>query len=156
MAVADRRNAAQGREAQGLLIKVRALVRPPHPDLLSIGMIIQACLNGARRTDFHPRLPPAVEAIARDGASCLAAGATELHIHPRGSMVGRSPTGPAMITKSLLEPIRFLGALQPKPEQPHDLCRTACEPPRRLPDLQRFDDIHHPPPLPVSGGKRWN
>ncbi len=48
-------------------------------------MIVQACLNGARRSGFHPRLPLNVEAMARDGASCVAAGATELHIHPRGS-----------------------------------------------------------------------
>jgi uncharacterized protein (DUF849 family) len=48
-------------------------------------MIVQACLNGARRSDFHPQLPLTAEAIARDGSSCVAAGATELHIHPRGS-----------------------------------------------------------------------
>jgi uncharacterized protein (DUF849 family) len=47
-------------------------------------MIIQACLNGARRSDFHPHLPLTAEAMARDGASCVAAGATELHVHPRG------------------------------------------------------------------------
>jgi uncharacterized protein (DUF849 family) len=48
-------------------------------------MIVQACMNGAR--DFHPALPLTVEATARDGASCVAAGAAELHLHPRG------PTG---------------------------------------------------------------
>jgi uncharacterized protein (DUF849 family) len=48
-------------------------------------MIVQACLNGARASDFHPRLPLTAEAIARDGALCVAAGAAELHIHPRGS-----------------------------------------------------------------------
>ena len=47
-------------------------------------MIVQACLNGARRGDFHPHLPLNAEAMARDGASCVAAGAAELHIHPRG------------------------------------------------------------------------
>jgi uncharacterized protein (DUF849 family) len=47
-------------------------------------MIIQACLNGMRDVDFHPALPLTVEAIARDGASCVAAGAAELHLHPRG------------------------------------------------------------------------
>ncbi|MGB6400863.1 MAG: 3-keto-5-aminohexanoate cleavage protein [Bradyrhizobium sp.] len=47
-------------------------------------MIVQACLNGARRSDFHPHLPLNAEAMARDGASCVAAGAAELHIHPRG------------------------------------------------------------------------
>jgi uncharacterized protein (DUF849 family) len=48
-------------------------------------MIVQACLNGARRSDFHPQLPLTAEAMTRDGASCVEAGATELHIHPRGS-----------------------------------------------------------------------
>lgn len=47
-------------------------------------MIVQACINGARPADFHPRLPLTAEAMARDGASCVAAGAAELHIHPRG------------------------------------------------------------------------
>lgn len=47
-------------------------------------MIVQACLNGARPDDFHPRLPITAEAIALDGAACVSAGAAELHIHPRG------------------------------------------------------------------------
>jgi uncharacterized protein (DUF849 family) len=47
-------------------------------------MIVQACLNGARRSDFHHQLPLTAEAMARDGALCVAAGAAELHIHPRG------------------------------------------------------------------------
>ncbi|MFD2250901.1 uncharacterized protein (DUF849 family) [Pseudochelatococcus lubricantis] len=48
-------------------------------------MIVQACLNGARPDGFHPRLPLTPEAMAGDGASCVAAGAAELHIHPRGT-----------------------------------------------------------------------
>lgn len=47
-------------------------------------MIVQACLNGARPGDFHPRLPLTAETMAREGAFCVAAGAAELHIHPRG------------------------------------------------------------------------
>ncbi len=47
-------------------------------------MIVQACLNGARTVGFHPRLPTSVESIAREAAACVAAGAAELHIHPRG------------------------------------------------------------------------
>src|SRR5271167_696548 len=47
-------------------------------------MIIQACVNGARDVDFHPALPLTVEAMGRDGASCVVAGASELHLHPRG------------------------------------------------------------------------
>jgi uncharacterized protein (DUF849 family) len=47
-------------------------------------MIVQACLNGARRSDFHPRLPLTADAMASDGAACVAAGAAELHLHARG------------------------------------------------------------------------
>lgn len=47
-------------------------------------MIIQACINGARPIDYHPKLPLTPEAMARDAARAVAAGAAELHIHPRG------------------------------------------------------------------------
>jgi uncharacterized protein (DUF849 family) len=46
-------------------------------------MIVQACINGARPRDFHPRLPLDAQAMANDAAACVAAGAAELHIHPR-------------------------------------------------------------------------
>jgi uncharacterized protein (DUF849 family) len=46
-------------------------------------MIVQACINGPRPGNFHPRLPLTAEAMAGDGASRVAAGAAELHIHPR-------------------------------------------------------------------------
>ncbi|MFS2152443.1 3-keto-5-aminohexanoate cleavage protein [Rhizobium sp. Rhizsp42] len=47
-------------------------------------MIVQACINGARPNDYHPRLPTTAAAIALDCAACTDAGAGELHIHPRG------------------------------------------------------------------------
>ena len=46
-------------------------------------MIVQACLNGARPRDFHPRLPLTAETMALDGAACVDCGAAELHLHPR-------------------------------------------------------------------------
>ena len=46
-------------------------------------MIVQACINGARPRDFHPRLPLDAPAMTSDAAACVAAGAAELHIHPR-------------------------------------------------------------------------
>ena len=46
-------------------------------------MIVQACINGARPRDFHPKLPLTAQAMASDAAACVAAGAAELHIHPR-------------------------------------------------------------------------
>ncbi|PZV39688.1 3-keto-5-aminohexanoate cleavage protein [Mesorhizobium kowhaii] len=51
-------------------------------------MIVQACINGARPREFHPRLPLTAQTMASDAAACVAAGAAELHIHPR-SIDGR-------------------------------------------------------------------
>lgn len=48
-------------------------------------MIVQTCLNGARKSDFHPRLPLTAEAMADDAIRCVDAGAAELHLHARGS-----------------------------------------------------------------------
>ncbi|WP_333827890.1 3-keto-5-aminohexanoate cleavage protein [Pararhodobacter sp.] len=48
-------------------------------------MIVQACLNGARPASYHPQLPLTTAAIVRDSRACIAAGAAELHIHPRGA-----------------------------------------------------------------------
>ena len=47
-------------------------------------MIVQACLNGARSDAYHPALPLTAAAMAADAAACVAAGAAELHLHPRG------------------------------------------------------------------------
>jgi uncharacterized protein (DUF849 family) len=45
--------------------------------------MLQACLNGARGRDYHPAVPLTPEALAGDAAACLAAGASEFHVHPR-------------------------------------------------------------------------
>jgi uncharacterized protein (DUF849 family) len=47
-------------------------------------MIVQACLNGARAPDYHPRLPVSTEALVADGWAAAKAGAAELHLHVRG------------------------------------------------------------------------
>jgi uncharacterized protein (DUF849 family) len=47
-------------------------------------MIVQACLNGARAPDYHPRLPVGIEAVVADGLAAVKAGAAELHLHVRG------------------------------------------------------------------------
>src|SRR5262245_47440013 len=44
-------------------------------------MIVQACLNGNRGTDFHPALPVTRDAIVADAVAAIAAGANELHVH---------------------------------------------------------------------------
>ncbi len=57
-------------------------------------MIVQACINGARDAAFHPALPLTPEAMARDSAACVAAGAAEVHLHARGPN-GRESLAPA-------------------------------------------------------------
>jgi uncharacterized protein (DUF849 family) len=57
-------------------------------------LIVQACVNGARDAAFHPALPLTPDAMARDGAACVAAGAAELHLHARGPE-GRESLSPA-------------------------------------------------------------
>jgi uncharacterized protein (DUF849 family) len=64
-------------------------------------MIVQACLNGARAESYHPALPITVEAMARDGAACVAAGAAELHFHPRAPD-GRESLSPATMDAAML------------------------------------------------------
>jgi uncharacterized protein (DUF849 family) len=46
-------------------------------------MLIQACLNGARRRGEHPALPWTPEQIAADAVAAVRAGAAALHVHPR-------------------------------------------------------------------------
>lgn len=64
-------------------------------------MIVQTCINGARSADFHPQLPLDPEAMARDGAACVAAGAAELHVHARGTN-GRESLAPAAMDPTVL------------------------------------------------------
>jgi uncharacterized protein (DUF849 family) len=47
--------------------------------------MLQACLNGFRGHDYSPAVPLTPEALARDAAACLAAGANEFHFHPRNA-----------------------------------------------------------------------
>ncbi|UVK37874.1 3-keto-5-aminohexanoate cleavage protein [Mesorhizobium sp. AR10] len=64
-------------------------------------MIVQACLNGARGADFHSHLPLDADAMARDGAACIAVGAAELHVHARG-LDGRESLAPAAMDRTVL------------------------------------------------------
>ena len=47
--------------------------------------ILQACLNGGRAPGAHAALPLTPADLAADLADCLAAGAEEAHVHPRGA-----------------------------------------------------------------------
>ncbi len=48
-------------------------------------MRIVACLNGDRRPEAHPALPVSVDQLVTDAHAVVAAGATEIHVHPRDS-----------------------------------------------------------------------
>lgn len=54
------------------------------------GLLIKACLNGARERGEHPALPLTPEEITQDAALVVAAGARALHIHPRNSEAKQS------------------------------------------------------------------
>jgi uncharacterized protein (DUF849 family) len=46
--------------------------------------MLQACLNGARTRRDHPKIPLSPKELAQDAEEAVAAGAAELHVHPRG------------------------------------------------------------------------
>lgn len=60
--------------------------------------MLQACLNGSRTSGYHPRLPVSADALAEDGAACVAAGAAELHVHPRDAAGIETLAAPAFDT----------------------------------------------------------
>ena len=45
--------------------------------------MLQACLNGARSREDHPKVPLTPEELALDAERVIAAGVQELHVHPR-------------------------------------------------------------------------
>lgn len=45
--------------------------------------MVQAALNGTRTRADHPGVPVTAAEIAADAAACIAAGVTEVHLHPR-------------------------------------------------------------------------
>ena len=47
--------------------------------------MLQACLNGGRRRDYHPTLPLSAEALAADARAVITAGADQIHLHVRGA-----------------------------------------------------------------------
>jgi uncharacterized protein (DUF849 family) len=55
--------------------------------------MLQACLNGSRDRAFHPAVPWTAEELARDAIAVMAAGAHELHVHPRDA-AGRESLRP--------------------------------------------------------------
>ncbi|WP_047868844.1 3-keto-5-aminohexanoate cleavage protein [Nocardiopsis sp. RV163] len=62
-------------------------------------MRIVACLNGDRRPGAHPALPVSVDQVVADAHAVVAAGATELHLHPR------DPTGAESLAPQVVGPL---------------------------------------------------
>lgn len=56
--------------------------------------MLQACLNGARHADEHPAVATSPERCAAEAVAAVAAGADDLHVHPR-SADGRDSLAPA-------------------------------------------------------------
>ncbi|MEL6234935.1 MAG: 3-keto-5-aminohexanoate cleavage protein [Pseudomonadota bacterium] len=54
------------------------------PELAGSEFVLQACLNGAHDPAQVAGLPVTPAALATEAAAAVAAGAAELHIHPRG------------------------------------------------------------------------
>lgn len=68
----------------GIKVGIRAGGRAPverEPD--DSGVLIQACLNGSRTRAVHPRMPITPSELAAAAEGAVAAGATDLHVHPR-------------------------------------------------------------------------
>jgi uncharacterized protein (DUF849 family) len=47
--------------------------------------MVKVCLNGDRSRADHPGVPVTPEELAREGAAVVRAGATAVHLHPRGA-----------------------------------------------------------------------
>lgn len=62
--------------------------------------MLQACLNGARDRAFHPYTPLTAAELAADAAAVVAAGASELHLHPRDAS-GEETLDPATIAAAI-------------------------------------------------------
>lgn len=67
-------------------------------------IMLQACLNGGRTPAFHPRVPLGPGQLAADARAVVAAGAEELHIHPRHAD-GRENLDPE-VTAAALDAVR--------------------------------------------------
>lgn len=63
-------------------------------------MRLQACLNGGRSRRDHPAVPLTPQALARDAAATVRAGAECLHLHPRDAQ-GRESLAPADVAAAL-------------------------------------------------------
>ncbi|MFF8969230.1 3-keto-5-aminohexanoate cleavage protein [Streptomyces sp. NPDC014995] len=62
--------------------------------------MVQACLNGTRRATDGAVVPLSPDALARAAAEAVAAGATDLHVHPR-TPCGQDTLSPRVVAATL-------------------------------------------------------
>ena len=62
--------------------------------------MLQACLNGSRDSAFHAYTPLTPARLAADAAAVIAAGASELHLHPRDAS-GAETLAPADVAAAI-------------------------------------------------------
>jgi uncharacterized protein (DUF849 family) len=63
--------------------------------------MLQACLNGQRARDDHPGVPLTPDELAADARRAVAAGAAELHVHPRVPGGGRDTVEPGAVAATV-------------------------------------------------------
>ena len=61
---------------------------------------LQACLNGARTPDQHPGLPITPAELATAAGAAVAAGARDIHLHPKDTE-GRDSLEPALVAAAV-------------------------------------------------------
>jgi uncharacterized protein (DUF849 family) len=62
--------------------------------------VLQACLNGQRSREQHPAVPLTAAELAEDARRAVAAGAEELHVHPRAPS-GRDTVEPDAVAAAV-------------------------------------------------------
>ena len=62
--------------------------------------MLQACLNGQRSREQHPAVPLTPEELAADAGRAVAAGASQLHVHPRAPG-GRDTVEPGAVAATV-------------------------------------------------------
>src|SRR5689334_10320590 len=62
--------------------------------------MLQACVNGGRKRDFHPTLPLSADELAADARAVVTAGADQIHLHVRGAD-GRESLHPDDVARTL-------------------------------------------------------
>ncbi|MFG2887980.1 3-keto-5-aminohexanoate cleavage protein [Streptomyces sp. NPDC048248] len=51
---------------------------------VTIGFMLQVCLNGSRLREHCPNLPSTASELAEAAWAAVAAGAEDIHLHPKG------------------------------------------------------------------------